>query len=187
MGIEYHITFEFEAQFTTRATIPLFALETEGLTIEEAKGMLDDPAGRELATKRIWKREARLADEEIDLRVLEEAVKAIELNKARVTEVKSINLEAGDTGELIFESVEQMIEETESYGHFLETCLKTPIPSDQLEIYIDSFKAYAKKLEKECGKDLREALKLTPEEEEEARKKQKVKKMMNDAVGGEGS
>ena len=181
-GFEYLITFEFEAQVTTRATIPLFEQETKRMTFEQAKTMLEDPSSRDLVIRRIRNQEVAL-DEDIELKILESAIKAIELKKAKITEIEKINIEAAEMGELTFESVEQMIEQTESYGHFEETIARCRIPSDQLETYIDSFKAYAKKLEADIG-DLRELCRMTPEEEEKIRKQQKVQKMMNDAVGG---
>ena len=184
MNTAHLVKLEFDADFKTSMTV-LFTewdlTERYSLTVEDLKTLMDDAVKRDCLLDRIKSRELSIgeSDEALALQILESAIASVESHNAKVVSVETINFEMD--GGLSFSSVEEMIEQTDCYEGFEEVIARCSIPSDQLELYLDSFKAFAKRFEVEHG-DPRNMNKLTPEEEEQVRAKQKTQKMMQQAL-----
>ena len=183
MSTEHHVKLEFDADFKTTMLIPFFdwEIKEENLTVDGLKASMSDAVARDRLIAKLRSREISIgeSDEALALQILESAIASVESHNAKVVSVETINFEMD--GGLSFGSMEQMIEETDCYEVFEEVIGKCSIPSDQLETYLDSFKAFAKRFEVEHG-DPRKMNPLTPEQEEEVRAKQKAQKMMQEAI-----
>ena len=183
MSTEHHVKLEFDANFKTTMLVPFYdpEIKEENLTVDGLKASMSDAVLRDQLIAKIRSREISIgeSDEALALQILESAIASVESHNAKVVSVETINFEMD--GGLSFSSVEEMIDKTDCYEAFEEIIGMCSIPSDQLEIYLDSFKAFAKRLEAQIG-DLREMMRLTPEEEEEVLAKQKVQGMMTEAI-----
>jgi len=185
MSTEHNVNLEFDADFKTTMLIPFFdwEIKEENLTVDGLKASMSDAVARDRLIAKLRSREISIgeSDEALALQILDSAIASVESHNAKVVSVETINFDGDEIGALSFGSVEQMIEQTDCFEGFTEVIAKCNIPSDQLETYLDSFKAFAKRFEVEHG-DPRKMNPLTPEQEEEVRAKQKAQKMMTEAL-----
>ena len=185
MSTEHNVNLEFDADFKTTMLIPFFdwEIKEENLTVDGLKASMSDAVARDRLIAKLRSREISIgeSDEALALQILESAIASVESHNAKVVSVETINFDGDEIDGLSFSSVEEMIEQTDCYEEFTEVIARCSIPSDQLELYLDSFKAFAKRLETEIG-DVRKMKQLTSEEEEQVRAKQKTQKMMQQAL-----